>query len=70
MAAPAAVSDMKNLQGRKAKMLIVYPDYTDRDLSQKGTGGNYMEGLASISAVLKQAGALAAPAHPPHGRDL
>ncbi len=37
-------------------MLIVYPDYTDRDLSQKGTGGNYMEGLASISAVLKQAG--------------
>ena len=35
---------------------ILYPDYTDRDLSQKGTGGNYMEGLASISAVLKQAG--------------
>ncbi|MEG1742746.1 MAG: radical SAM protein [Clostridia bacterium] len=37
-------------------MLLVYPDYTDRDLNGKATGGNYSEGLASISAVLKQGG--------------
>lgn len=47
---------MKNLGGRKAKYLLVYPDYTDRDLSGRLTGGNYSEGLASISAVLKQGG--------------
>jgi len=47
---------MKNLNGRKAKMLLVYPDYTDRDTMRKSSGGNYMEGLASISAVLKQGG--------------
>jgi len=47
---------MKQLHGNKARMLLVYPDYTDRDISFKGTGGNYMEGLASISAVLKQSG--------------
>ncbi|HPE95696.1 MAG TPA: cobalamin-dependent protein, partial [Bacillota bacterium] len=47
-----------DLNGRKARMLLVYPDYTDRDLSVKssGGGGNYQEGLASISAVLKQGG--------------
>lgn len=47
---------MINLNGRKARMLLVYPDYTDRDLNGKTTGGNYSEGLASISAVLKQGG--------------
>lgn len=47
---------IKNLNGRKARMLLVYPDYTDRDLSSKGSGGNYSEGLASISAVLKEGG--------------
>ena len=45
----------KDLQGRKAKMLLVYPDYTDRSVTGSG-GGNYSEGLASISAVLKQGG--------------
>ena len=50
------MTECKKLHGRKARMLLVYPDYTDRDISQKGTGGNYMEGLASISAVLKQSG--------------
>ncbi|MBQ0108755.1 MAG: cobalamin-dependent protein, partial [Clostridiales bacterium] len=48
--------ELKNLHGRKARMLLVYPDYTDRELSGKLTGGNYSEGLASISAVLKQSG--------------
>lgn len=37
-------------------MLLVYPDYTDRDCKAGKSGGNYMEGLASISAVLKQGG--------------
>jgi len=47
---------LKNLEGKKARMLLVYPDYTDRDVKGKSNGGNYMEGLASISAVLKQGG--------------
>jgi len=37
-------------------VLLVYPDYTDRDMKGKTTGGSYSEGLASISAVLKQSG--------------
>lgn len=47
---------MVDLKGRKARYLLVYPDYTDRDFKNKQTGGNYSEGLASISAVLKQSG--------------
>jgi len=47
---------MIDLKGRHARMLLVYPDYTDRDLRGKMTGGSYSEGLASISAVLKQGG--------------
>ena len=46
----------KNLHGRSARMLLVYPDYTDRDTQSKNSGGNYSEGLASISAVLKKGG--------------
>ncbi|MBQ7647286.1 MAG: hypothetical protein IJS94_08465 [Clostridia bacterium] len=47
---------LKDLHGKKARMLLVYPDYIDTDLQQKVSGGNYSEGLASISAVLKQGG--------------
>lgn len=47
---------MKNLNGRKARMLLVYPDYTDRDAVARQSGGNYSEGLASISAVIKEGG--------------
>ncbi len=47
---------MLNLNGKKARVLLVYPDYTDRDQKGKITGGNYSEGLASISAVLKEGG--------------
>lgn len=47
---------MIDLKGRKARVLLVYPDYTDRDNARKASGGNYSEGLASISAVLKQGG--------------
>lgn len=42
--------------GRPVRMLLVYPDYTDRDAVDHRSGGNYSEGLASISAVLKQGG--------------
>ena len=48
--------EMKDLNGRKARMLLVYPDYTDRDCVERTSGGNYSEGLASISAVLKEGG--------------
>ncbi len=47
---------MIDLQGKKVRMLLVYPDYTDRDSTERTSGGNYSEGLASISAVLKQGG--------------
>ena len=47
---------LKNLGGRPARMLLVYPDYTDRDCQRRVSGGNYNEGLASISAVLKEGG--------------
>lgn len=47
---------MIDLHGRKARVLLVYPDYTERDSRHKNAGGNYSEGLASISAVLKEAG--------------
>ena len=47
---------LKNLNGRKARMLLVYPDYTDHDSTNRTSGGNYSEGLASISAVLKEGG--------------
>ncbi len=47
---------MTDLKGRKARVLLVYPDYTDRDTKGKVSGGSYSEGLASISAVLKQGG--------------
>ena len=47
---------MLTTNGRPVRMLLVYPDYTDRDCTAKVSGGNYMEGLASISAVLKQGG--------------
>ncbi|MCL2518633.1 MAG: B12-binding domain-containing radical SAM protein [Oscillospiraceae bacterium] len=47
---------MKNLNNKKARVLLVYPDYTDRDVVARQSGGNYSEGLASISAVLKEGG--------------
>ena len=60
---------MIDLHGRKARMLLVYPDYTDRDTNGKSGGGNYMEGLASISAVLKQAGHSVSLLHLVHWHD-
>ncbi|MHC1696153.1 MAG: radical SAM protein [Eubacteriales bacterium] len=47
---------MLNLNGESARVLLVYPDFTDVDKAHKNSGGNYSEGLASISAVLKQGG--------------
>ena len=38
------------------RLLLVYPDYDEGDLPNKSKGGNYSEGLASISAVVKSGG--------------
>lgn len=45
-----------NTSEKKARVLLIYPDYTDRNITKRSGGGNYSEGLASISAVLKQEG--------------
>lgn len=41
---------------KKVKVLLVYPDYLEECPTKATAGGNYSEGLASISAVLKNAG--------------
>jgi len=38
------------------KILLVYPDFVSSASEKRNTGGNWSEGLASISAVLKEAG--------------
>ena len=40
----------------QVKILLVYPDYNEGDSYSKSYGGNYSEGLASISAVVKSGG--------------
>ena len=40
----------------QVKILLVYPDYSEGDVYKKSYGGNYSEGLASISAVIKSGG--------------
>lgn len=40
---------------KKLKLLLVYPDFLE-DGTAKSNGGSYSEGLASISAVVKQGG--------------
>lgn len=42
--------------GEQVRILLVYPDYDEGDAFKKSYGGNYSEGLASISAVLKAGG--------------
>ena len=37
-------------------LLLIYPDFLEEDKYNRGKRGNYSEGLASISAVVKQAG--------------
>ncbi|MCL1823389.1 MAG: B12-binding domain-containing radical SAM protein [Oscillospiraceae bacterium] len=37
-------------------LLLIYPDFLEEDKYNKNKSGNYSEGLASISAVVKQAG--------------
>jgi radical SAM superfamily enzyme YgiQ (UPF0313 family) len=43
---------MKN----KLTLLLIYPDFLEEDKYNRSKLGNYSEGLASISAVVKQAG--------------
>ena len=49
---------MKNYaqNNEQVKILLVYPDYCEGDAYNKSYGGNYSEGLASISAVVKSGG--------------
>ncbi len=47
---------MKQTNNQRLHMLLVYPDFVEGEATSKSSGGNYSEGLASISAVLKQAG--------------
>ncbi|MBE6885405.1 MAG: B12-binding domain-containing radical SAM protein [Ruminococcaceae bacterium] len=44
------------MENKKVRVLLVYPDFTIDNTNAKASGGNYSEGLASISAVLKEAG--------------
>ena len=41
---------------KQLTMLLIYPDFLEEDMYNKSKLGNYSEGLASISAVLKQGG--------------
>lgn len=47
---------MKKKEKKQLHLLLVYPDYLEGDASIKNSGGSYSEGLASISAVVKQGG--------------
>ena len=44
------------MENKKKHLLLVYPDFIEGDAIRKSSGGNYSEGLASISAVIKEAG--------------
>lgn len=44
------------MANKKVKLLLIYPDYLEECNTTKNVGGNYSEGLASISAVVKAAG--------------
>lgn len=41
---------------KQISVLLIYPDFLEEDKYNKNKLGNYSEGLASISAVLKEAG--------------
>jgi len=43
-------------QDKQLSTLLIYPDFLEEDKFYKNKLGNYSEGLASISAVLKQSG--------------
>lgn len=40
----------------KKRLLLIYPDFLEEEKFNRKKLGNYSEGLASISAVLKQGG--------------
>lgn len=41
---------------KKLKLLLIYPDFLEEEMFNRNKLGNYSEGLASISAVVKAAG--------------
>lgn len=54
------VKKITKVNNKKTKnplhLLLVYPDFIEGDTDKKSGGGSYQEGLASISAVVKQGG--------------
>ena len=46
----------KTKNKKQLHLVLVYPDYLEGDASKRRSGGSYSEGLASISAVIKQGG--------------
>ncbi|MCL2096336.1 MAG: B12-binding domain-containing radical SAM protein [Oscillospiraceae bacterium] len=50
------ITQITQQQNTPVKLLLVYPDYTEGDAYNKSYGGNYSEGLASISASVKSGG--------------
>lgn len=44
------------MENKKLSLLLIYPDFLEEDKYNKNKLGNYSEGLASISAVIKEAG--------------
>ena len=47
---------MRDYTQEQVKILLVYPDYFEGQSYSKSNGGNYSEGLASISATVKSDG--------------
>ena len=56
-----AKKEVKKVTNKKSSkkplhLLLVYPDFIEGDTDKKSGGGSYSEGLASISAVVKEGG--------------
>ena len=49
-------NNTKTKNKKQLHLVLVYPDYLEGDASKRRSGGSYSEGLASISAVIKQGG--------------
>ena len=47
---------MENKMAEQKRLLLIYPDFLEEDKYSKNKLGNYSEGLASISAVVKGGG--------------
>ena len=48
--------NLRDYTQEQVKILLIYPDYFEGQSYNKSNGGNYSEGLASISATVKSGG--------------